>query len=357
MKKTLYIAITSFQLLNCINIQFNRNIKADIILFDDIPNALNLKTNLEKENIFDKVFLGKQYSKKQNNLKDKIIKFFRLNLFEDYIDGSFNLKDYDEILVDSYDQIKILKKRRDRLYRVKSKIFSIQQSLDYKVYMYDEGIGTYLESYVSDNNEHIKLDGIYLYEPQMAEYFKEEKYKLFTIPKIDEENKDLIALYNRVFAYKNKIDLNNGDVIFFDQAYDNKDVENFLFSQLASQISRVKNNIYVKIHPRSTKDKIDKYVSCGFKPFYHTEVPWEVILLNISNDIEQIAVSSSAICSASICLNTKKYYRSKALYKFIRKSLSLNNMTGELSDNVDHLFTVLAERYSNISIIDNIEEL
>ena len=124
-------------------------------------------------------------------------------------------------------------------------------------------------------------------------------------------NLDIVDI-NRIFEYKPlTTELPSHSVIFFEECFsedygDNSDL--LILKEITNIIG--KNNIFIKLHPRTTKDR---FTSMGYKVLSNINYPWEVFAINNpSSDILQISFSSGSLVNYLFFTQT----RIKSLYLF-----------------------------------------
>lgn len=192
-----------------------------------------------------------------------------------------------------------------------------------KLYLFEEGLATYraMDAHLINDFNNIfrgkysiiykltgygkalkNIEGVFLFSPQFCSWKLREKF--YKIPKISKENVDTIEKINSLFGYR-KLD---GDmlqkkVIFFeDGLYEDgfhlNDVQ--LLDTIAEYVGA--ENILVKLHPRSRKDRFPAYPK-----FPDIGIPWEVFYLNGDlADAKLVTVLSGSVIQPPLAFGDKR---------------------------------------------------
>lgn len=334
--RILYVAGTVFQLLTVINMHLRMNTSAEsadlILTKNDIPNVENIKKHLDELKLFANIYWFEDINIKvramRKNANTSILDYYKLikaankkprDLNDFLADGAkIELAVYDEIFCF---KISVLK------------CFNDLPADGPKIFLYDEGVGTYSNEIF----EHRKrIDGIYVYQPELADYYEQIPEKVHKIPLLDCNDNELKIILNTIFECSpTQIQsLQNIDILLFDQPFRLPEgVYKHIPTSLEAHININKryslnkalcqcfvtcfndlsklspNNCYVKLHPRSKQDKIAFYVSQNIRLLHDLgPIPFELLLMNLKNKHLTLAcLSSSAACAGNIyvCNNSK----------------------------------------------------
>lgn len=364
--KTLFICCTDYQLINAINIKKNllQNDNADIVILNNKAGVFELAKRLQTVNLFQNVYVYSekfygihkyfQDLKKNRNLFLATIGSLRniyVNLFQIIKGKEWGINKR------FYKNQKINFSQYDNLFAVQTESF-VSEFLDLILRynkctnnLLDEGLGCYLSHEL--NRKH-KIDAAYLYEPEMAVY-KEQFKNFIKIPKINLNDEEFIRLINYVFDFKDLINVKlKNKIIFFDQNTHpmprylqnagkikriilrnpyKKHLKEQIFYETKLELFRVlaeklkPRKIFVKLHPRSTKEYFEDYKKNNADFFPNVFSPWEVFGCNyeIKNNI-WITVYSSALCSYDFTIkNTNNNNKYIFLYKIVNQRGGLKN--------------------------------
>ena len=349
--KKLFICLTDFQILNALNLQVNNenNEDADIFFVTNKQGNEELAARLQATKIFKNVYLF-------NNSKiSGLHRYFR-NLTE---------KKYKNSFISAFTE-----SAREVFYKICSKIYGLEykvnkkvifgKEIDFSIYdrifcldkrqivvdvvnavkkktngkckisLLDEGTSTYWRSILET---HFPIDDIYLYQPNLANYYYDKNWceRFKVIPKIDWKDQKFRKIINYVFEFVelekngNKLLEVKNKIIFFDQNWDpmpkyfdhlpsvlrfllhkpyKKHKKESRFYDAKMEMFRIvannclNNEVMVKLHPRSPDDFVEDYKISECSLAKNLKVPWEVFMDNCSfkNNI-WITVSSTALCT------------------------------------------------------------
>lgn len=346
--RALFICLTDYQILNAINIKLHllKDDDADILFFDNKEGNKNLAKRLKKSGIFRNVYLH-QYT----------------NIYglREYIKSKLKEKSFLLALKNSLKEL---------LYIIKCKIYGLKYKINGKLYSnteidfgcYDKVFGIPTKDVVGDTmkiiltknsmveinfiedgtstywEKSIKSDipykNIYLYEPELANYYDERKKIIKAIPKINGDDKSFKEILNEIFEFKNIFEDYSDKVIFFDQNWDPmpeylKDLngikkivlnnaykkhlkESALYDKkmqlfrILSELMEGKKEVIVKLHPRSDEKFVTDYKKSKCTIADNINLPWEVVENNYKfhNNI-WVTVSSTALCSLKTAFENK----------------------------------------------------
>jgi len=369
--RILFLCKTPYQIMVAARIKdtIYKNDVCDVIVFDTIANYKDLCTKMDKRQVFNKCFC---LENTRENLSH--INFFRrITLTLNYNPNIDFSEKYDEVFVANvYD------------WRENVVIRELRHltSPNLKVNMYEDGFSTYSEFY---GNFFVKLKTRNLikkiyYKQIYSEYFKihdlfvfsptllcwGNKYNIHEINKIEDGDMAYKNEINTIFGYNSMKDSYVQKYIFFEESYyaDGIDVADVdLVEKIASVIG--KKDLFIKIHPRNL---VNRFKELGYITNTSTEVPWEVIAMNI--DIENKILLTIASCSALSSLinfkshpkriimfmNCKEFDKEKLspVVHFFGKIAKENNGVVLLPQNINEAIDEIAKsKYNN----DNVDEI
>lgn len=153
-RKALFICGTPFHVISSIILRYQLEIEADIVIYDAFSNVKKLRDNLQREEVFDEVFIT-------NRKKD-------LGLPQD---GSL-FRRYIYALTGYFKIEKLVKKGVPDLSCYTDVFFANDQSID----LNDRYIFCYLKKFHNNTNIHFMDDGLgayneYFYKPTRLDYF------------------------------------------------------------------------------------------------------------------------------------------------------------------------------------------
>ena len=307
--RNLIVVNTYFQLITVINLCLNKlnNDKNDIILSDLSLNMEKIYTNLKKFNIFENVYFikSKDICRCKNKFKKNFIHLFNRkkiigtnvnNIYDCllfYNDDILTYTLFDELL--SRNQ-KLTCNRFEEGYSIYPSNFSNQTKS--KLFFFIRRI-------LNRKDLYKKISTLYLYNPDLLCYIP--KCKVDIIPKLSRDDENLKKICNNIFNYKDDKNIMK-KYIFFEESFfcDGYNINDL---ELVLKISEIvgKDNLLIKLHPRNSVDRFEKY---GIKTIKAIEVPWEVIQLN--NDFSNtvlLTITSGSVLSSRIFFddNTKIY--------------------------------------------------
>lgn len=346
--KALFISSTVFQIFISIYIIKVFNLKADIVI-TDFKNYKEYKAKLEATGVFNNVYYGNDRRK-----SFKIMRALHLQIFDDMVYGDFHLNNYNVVF--SGDLRKLLKKDSNRFFSFIKHFIKPKQRIIYN--LHDEGTMSYLDYYYRWNVESsAKITGIYLFNKNLASYKDTKLFNIIDIPKISLKDRDYINIVNSIFKAEVEIKFSKEDIVFFDQPYINKDIDNVLDKYILPNI-KSKGKKFYKLHPRSENKKA-LYEKHGFIELKVDNCPWEIFLFQGQTLPVHISVTSTAILSPFLYIEDCQKPISIFLYKLVKKYLnSCDDKKGECSPELNEFIQKVKnanEKY--IKVIEDIEEL
>ena len=357
----LFSVFTHYQLITAIQIKLSLypNERADIIISDHSMGYKTIAAALEKLSIFEHVYISDNVeSIKADNILKKIGRAISIA----FNNNKFPIKctnieeyEYDEFLfynLNYYNTcLYYLMKRRNPALVAKR---------------FEEGYGSCFSADISSsgstrlqqkfeklhrNPRIADIEEMFFYEPELV-LFKNE-IKASPIPKIDKNDENMKRILNTIFDYKVS-DEYDRKYIFFEEAYctDGKEIDDLeLVLKIAAKVGR--ENLMVKLHPRS---RVDRFAEYGIKTNKAVGVPWEVIIMNNNfSDKVFLTISSGSVLSPRIlfgenvptymlfnCTKVKSHLVTDSFYQFLELFKNKYGNSGfyipdTLSDFIDNL--------------------
>lgn len=346
--RALFICLTDYQILNSINIKLHllKNDDADILFFDNKEGNKDLAKRLKKSGIFRNVYLHqytnvygvREYIKSKSKeksffiaLKNSLKELLYIIKCKVYgLKYKINGKLYDNVEIDfgCYDKVFGIPTKDvvgDTMKLVLDKNSRVE------INFIEDGTSTYWEKSIKSD---IPYKNIYLYEPELANYYDKLKQIIKVIPKINSDDKFFRKILNEIFGFENILEDYSNKVIFFDQNWDPmpeylKDLngikkivlnnaykkhlkESALYDKkmqlfrILSDLVEDKKDVIVKLHPRSDEKFAMDYKKNQCTIADNINLPWEVIENNYRfyNNI-WVTVSSTALCSLKTAFENK----------------------------------------------------
>lgn len=282
MKNILFYANTFYQLMVAINLRETivADSKADIVLTDHTNGMEDVAFKLREENIFKNVYFiqiknydqGKQFLFDENSVQEK---FFGTAI---QVEKIIRLNDvYDEFwFAYPTNFIKLL-----------YSYICIKKGRTVDAFCFEDGLSVYCEAsqwfqekltwkskVIRILQKHTELrkglKGIYMFMPELREWNMD--VPIYRMPKIESAN---FSKYRSIFENGFDQKTSNFKYYYFEQnfrAIGNRDVD------VLEEIARIigKNNIYVKLHPRTEQDRFSKR---GFLTNKDNYFPSEMLFL------------------------------------------------------------------------------
>ena len=346
--RALFICLTDYQILNSINIKLHllKNDDADILFFDNKEGNKDLAKRLKKSGVFKNVYLHqytnvyglREYMK--SKLKEKSFFIALKNSLKDLlyiIKCKVNGLKY-KINGKLYDNVEIDFGCYDKVFGIPTKDvvgdtmkIVLDKNSRAEINFIEDGTSTYWEKSIKSD---IPYKNIYLYEPELANYYDQLKQIIKVIPKVNSDDKCFKEILNEVFGFENIVEDYSNKVIFFDQNWDPmpeylKDLngikkivlnnaykkhlkESALYDKkmqlfrILSELMEGKKEVIVKLHPRSDAKFVADYKKSKCTIADNINLPWEVIENNYKfyNNI-WVTVSSTALCSLKTVFENK----------------------------------------------------
>lgn len=353
--KVLFIVVTTSQLLNASQIALDLKKKGSYISVCLSGKKMQkCKKIIENNFIFDKVIC--------NNWIDCGVStgnrsFNRIRDLFDY----WNMKNESFTFEDNYDAIYISgpNLRNLELYyyltrRKKIDLFFYEEGI-FEYYFLDEKldlkemIASYLFLRRYYKNE---IKGVFVHRPEMS-LTNNIKYNQIPLIKSENDNKIWMQYLENLFPHLKdlKIKIDN-KIIFIDQPYeiDEKDgnKDNKLRKIFNMLYLHQKNNIIVKLHPRSNEYKYGYDID-----YLPQEIPFEIMFAKLCpQNVTLVSVCSSAVFNIML-----RYSNIKAvmIYKLVDDKIDSCSNVVKLIDQYN--VTIATDLSRKIHVVDNLKEL
>ena len=304
--KQIYSVFTYYQLITAMQIKTTifPKCKGDLILSDHSSGSYKVAEAIRKYDIFDNVFTAKSVDEMRLDTLFKKIKRVADIAFNN---NNFPLKcsdlmelDYNEFLFFNFNYFDsclyyLLKKKcPDLICRRFEEGYT--SGFDFNIFISGSSSLQRKFEKIHGNPDSTYVAEMFFYEPDLVQF--EAKCKISAIPKFNKLNNEMKQVLNSVFDYKNS-DTYDRKYIFFEESYnvDGKNMDDLeLVLKIADKVG--KENLMVKLHPRS---RIDRFSEYGIKTNNAVGIPWEVIILN--NDFSDkvfLTISSGSVLSPRI---------------------------------------------------------
>lgn len=311
--RTPYNVFTATQ----IALQMHKQDTVDIMLFNSFPNFEKVKENLEKIELFNKIYIcnrKKIYQSKKNIIRKLLGKFF---IYKKGIEMTIKYpfkETYDIFytsIIGDFIENRLIKKNKRK---------AKKQHIQPVTYLFEEGIGSYMKfignfysqpttffkkikGKLRDIKIHkIKVSKFFVFSPELLEW--DPPFPIVQIEKISKNDEKFIKIVNTIFNYNDIKDHYDKKILFFEECYFSDGVAINDMDVIDDLINIVgKENIFIKIHPRN---KFNRFKEIGIQTNENTEVPWEVIALNINlEDKILITITSGAVLNILTILGIK----------------------------------------------------
>lgn len=395
--KLLFLCTTEFQLMTALNIKYHiyPQEDADIIVANYHNCEKELADRIRHTKLFHNVFYVSsaienrtlhQYCRcitdgEQRFDFSEAIKNTWIFLKAKYLGKLFGPKIYIKNMVTNFSELRLTEYDELLTYGTKpitSRLIEciIQHNKHCRINMLDEGMGIYSDPNILDID---LIDTCYVYEPEVVMY----KKNFCKVPKIDKAERKFIEILKYVFEFKEEDteDLRDS-VIFCDQGVSNKipaylktknpllkilfhnaykrhlkeEKEFYEQTQIINIILNVNpsRKIWIKLHPRASKDVIDEYRKRGFNLIKRFDLPWEFLALNcfLKNNILVTNDSSSVCLYKGVVDDTEDEIKCILLAKLNRGTVFFPG-----KEIVFQYFDKLEKKYSEFYVPETEEEL
>lgn len=368
--RILFYAYTPFQIIVSLAIhrQFFSAMDADIILSEEIQNRHLLKTNIIKRELFADVYYEeiRKFFPKGKNRKVREWNRFKTGFDPYYIASTIGLKHRYNVFITT-----------EINYYTES-IYSLLRKYNphVRVQLMDEGYSSYsyyfreaykpttLKNKIKKSFFYIQgsiigrkfiaesAKVLYLFEPELLNW----KGNPYEVKKIDVDKVyQFCNLVNQLFGIdtnhikKFKEDFDR-KFIFFEESFF-WDLSNTNDEKIIEHIRDIvgNNNMVIKLHPRN---EINRFSKRGFKTVECSELPWEVIALNLSDEEEKVFISFSSGAVLNYKFLSNKNFSTVLLYK------CYENQFYNMEESTKEWFKLFEERYGErMSIPDTVNQL
>jgi hypothetical protein len=306
-----FIVATPLQLFNSLNILYNNHpgMEADFFVMGFAVNLRQYMVHFEQgEKIHAVYYIDKLCSKgKMGVIKDYLFP-------EKAIKEAWNGKVYSDLYttwVGNRSSLIFTKLRRS--------------NKKMHLHFYEEGIGIYIQDICNLWNWKLEIfykifgfkrdkpyvEDVLAYRPEII--YKEIEQKATPIRVIDNNDEQLVSMFNKAFAFDGKVCYTQ-KVLYLENCFykDQADPRFPIFSSLdqVSMLHRLegiigKTNLIIRKHPITTGTL---YEDNGFTIDTLSNIPWELILLNASfNDKILITIMSTAVLSPKMMFNEEPW--------------------------------------------------
>ena len=292
---------TYFHLFNIIQLKLTKlsNENIDLVLSSD-TDFTSLEKRLKNSGLFNKVILSPisnvLWCKKFNELKEyKQSSWFISKVKEGH--GLPIAEQYDDLYIgldDAYNKF---------LYYC-----LCENASDISIHFYDEGTASYVTSiserlkkdriphtHFGEKNINFAIKEILLYAPEIK--IVHDTCPVNFIPKINKNDQYIKDIFNNIFHYHR---FTEKKYIYFEGA-SFQDYMVTMDSDILDNVSKIvgKENIAVKLHPRTKKDRFTRR---GYEVMRKESVPWEIYALNenVENKIFLSNSSTAALTTKTI---------------------------------------------------------
>ena len=311
--RNLFLCNTPYQVIVATQIATSKyeNGMNDIIITDKIADCKNLFAHIEKSGVFNKVMIWNiknKYSRKSRLffVVSLLLSKIRINVHR------MNFDEYDNLFCGNIAKVATI------LYRI------LKHKKEVNAYLFEDGFSTYskecgdffkkinrsntvkqklLKVYRKASFEFfLDLKGLFVFSPNILDW--EPTFPIIEIEKIDSNNNNLVAIYNRIFGLDSIMDSYSEDVIFFEESYfaDSIDIgDEAIIKLIADKVGL--DEFLLKIHPRNP---VNRFENTGIHVNKDTSVPWEIIALN--NDLSNktlITIASGSSITSLVNTNIK----------------------------------------------------
>lgn len=349
--KVLFSVNTVYQLMMAINMRMN-NIpegEVDIVVSDHTSSLHNFLENLKKSNLFSKVYYHE--SLKFNNYfwslktdKDKADAYAdsKNQIAETETNSGIDFGSYTDIYLANIDAyFKFVRNSYPNL------AFTV----------FEDGAGTCAVNWKEKskrwdfiknfNTVYDEIKGLYIYSPELM--CVELGWPIHVLPKIDNGNKNVVDVFNKIFGFDPK-SITLPKVVFVEQAFQVDKIKNNDMDFIQATYDVVGfDNLYIKTHPRNT---VNRPFQQGVTKQFDIKIPFELLLLNcnIKNTIF-VTVSSGSLISPWVIFDQQII--TIFLYKAIKGGINMPTI-----DKFKMYLDKLVEKYKckNLYVPESLSE-
>lgn len=322
--------------------------EVDIIVTDHTPVLANYVDNLEKCGLFHQVFyveslvFNREFWTTHNDNKAEFFYDSKNKLKKVCSIPQIDYSQYDNLYVANLDAYtKFVYRENNKL-----KIYLIEDGAS--VCTNDWRKATLKWNYIEGFNQvYDKIENLYLYTPELM--CIDLGYKMTKLPGIDQNDKQVVTLYNKIFNYDSSFSFPKFVFLeepFYADKIKNNDLE--LMKIISDEVGY--NNFFIKSHPRNGVNRAKKL---GLAQQAETPWPFELMLMNSrKKDGVYITVDSGSLISTRAIF--EQDVKTIFLYKII-KGPTRNIAVKEFETYMDKF----CENYKskNLLVPQNIDEL
>lgn len=285
-KRILCICDTPMQLLNminCIDADFHDD-KRDLVITDEVKDIETLIANIKKTGFFDTVFIVKEdYMQAVYIHKNIILKAVAFLQYKKRIQKSIHCSEcYDRIFFGGWGLLNNIVAKKCKKNKNAEYIWVDEGTSSYCAHgdfwrekkVHENTVSAFAKKVLGMEylQKHTTMQ--YLYRPELADYtvpFERKQLRLLG------QHAEFLPLINNIFGFDEQENMRE-KFIYFDTALETDGLtgnDKELLQLVASCVG--KENLLVKVHPRSSKDW---YIRNGFHINTNTFIPWEVYCLN-----------------------------------------------------------------------------
>ena len=335
-KNVLFIVATGMQIITTLNLITTYKYKADIICLENhLPKAKKYYHNLSSLGIFGFVRLLSS---------DKVEELFLQKYEEIFVTNDVFLHNYQH-------QIK---------------------SANIKVSIFDEGSMNYLQWFIESCHTICDCQVVYLYEPHLANFYRDKRFIIKQIPKIEAHNHILLQQLNHVFDVDpNEVVVSKDEVlhVFFSQPlqyqlsrkakirkslklFRSRSNREYALETVGNMQDLIVNHIrhmgvplYRKFHPREKERSVDIH-------------PLEVELYVLNHPDTKVVQYSlfSSVLTSSFVLGDSYDIKNYFLYHIVVKAIEKYGNVDIINKEVLEFFDKLV-KLGKVIPIDSMEEL
>lgn len=332
----LYSVFTYYQLITAIQVKTKifPEVQADLIISDHSSGYAEVAEKLKRAEVFNNVYTAKSVGGMRVDTFGKKIKrvadiALNNNSFPSKCSDLSNWE-YDEFLFFNFNYFDsclyyILKKNNPKLI---CRRFEESYTSGFDFEIFTTGSVRLQQKFekLHRNPDIMDVEEMFFYEPDLVLF--DNKCRISPIPKIDKTDEKLKNVLNTLFDYGSS-DEYDRKYIFFEESFnvDGKEMDDLeLVLKIAEKVGR--ENLMVKLHPRS---RVDRFAEYGIKTNKAVGVPWEVIIMNNNfSDKVFLTISSGSVLSPRIlfgenvptymlynCTKVKSHLVTDSFYQFL----------------------------------------
>ena len=334
--KLLFSVFTHYQLITAIQIKTKifPDVYADIIISDHSTGYAEVAEKLKSLKIFNNVYIAKSVEGMSVNTIGRkfkrIVDIIANNNSFALKCSNISIKEYDEFLFFNFNYFDnclyyLLKKNNPNLICRRFEE-GYTSGFDFEIFTTRSVRLQQKFEKLHRNPDIMDVEEMFFYEPDLVLF--DNKCRISPIPKIDKTDEKLKNVLNTLFDYGSS-DEYDRKYIFFEESFnvDGKEMDDLeLVLKIAAKVGR--ENLMVKLHPRS---RVDRFAEYGIKTNKAVGVPWEVIIMNNNfSDKVFLTISSGSVLSPRIlfgenvptymlfnCTKVKSHLVTDSFYQFL----------------------------------------